>query len=335
MANILLTQQCVRACPYCFAKKHMAESERDAMISWEDMIYIADLFEQGNEKHLSLLGGEPTLHPHFVDFMLYLLERKFRVAVFTSGIMAPKKLEEMAAALKPFDKESQFNFVCNLNHPGMSTPAETARIEAFLTEFGPKTNLSFNMFRTDFDMEYLFDYIRRFKLVDHIRLGLAAPIPGEDNLYIKPEEFKAVADRLLSFMPLFRKYNVSAGFDCAFPLCAFTDEQLGKLTRQEKGDKQMIRFVCNPALDIGPDMQVWSCFPLSRYHKRSLYEFNSVREIYDFYRKFHVDVRKDTGGAFPECLECVYRKNNKCAGGCLAHIINRTGLPATDNGGEA
>ena len=340
MANVLLTQQCVRSCPYCFAKKHMKDSEREARISWEDLIYITDLFEQANERHLSLLGGEPTLHPDFVDFVLYLLERRFNVAVFTSGIMSPSRLDELVSALKPLGPEKSFHFICNLNHPSISTPKEIERIEAFLTEFGSRVTLSFNIYRTEFDMDFLIEYIERFNLNHHVRLGLSAPIPGEDNLYIKPEEYKTVAERLASFLPLFEKHNVSPGFDCGFPLCAFSDEQLGKLVRMEKGEKPSIKFVCNPAIDIGPDMQVWSCFPLSQYHKRSLYEFDSVREIHEYYRQFHVEVRDGTGGVYENCLDCVYRKNEKCAGGCLAQIIKRTGKPAADsapgttNGGQ-
>jgi hypothetical protein len=35
MANILLTEKCVRACPYCFAKERMDDSEGDTIVSWE------------------------------------------------------------------------------------------------------------------------------------------------------------------------------------------------------------------------------------------------------------------------------------------------------------
>jgi len=44
MANVLLTEKCVRACPYCFAKEYLKESKEN-MLSWENLIYIADLFE--------------------------------------------------------------------------------------------------------------------------------------------------------------------------------------------------------------------------------------------------------------------------------------------------
>jgi radical SAM protein with 4Fe4S-binding SPASM domain len=301
----------------------MEDSSENMMLSWEDFIYIVDLFMSDPRKHLALLGGEPSLHPHFVDFILYLNARNFHTTVFTCGIMSPKKLEEAASSLNDIPEE-KYTFVCNLNKPDMSSDAETKRIEAFLTQFGPRVTLSFNIFHLDFEMDYLFDYIERFNLRRHLRLGLAAPIPGENNKYIEPDSFSAMAERLCSYLPMFIEHNVSVGFDCGFPLCVFTDEQLGALLRHSKGGgAKMIKFGCNPALDIGPDMSVWSCFPLSRYHKRSLYEFNSITEVYDYYKEFHQDVRKTKAGIYPECEECMYRENNQCAGGCVAHILNK------------
>ena len=78
MPNILLTEECVRSCPYCFAKKYM-DSSNHKFISWEDFIYIVDLFERSHmNNQLSLLGGEPSVHKDFTEFILYLIEQKLR-----------------------------------------------------------------------------------------------------------------------------------------------------------------------------------------------------------------------------------------------------------------
>jgi len=300
----------------------MEDSSENMMLSWEDFIYIVDLFSAGQRSHLSFIGGEPTLHPHFVDFVLYLNERNFHTTIFTCGILSPKKLEEAVSSIKKIPPE-KYSFVCNLNHPDMSSNSETKRIETFLTEFGPQVILSFNIFCLDFEMDYLFDYIERFNMKRHIRLGIAHPIPGENNTYIEPDSFGEMAKRLSSYLPQFVDYNVSARFGCGFPLCSFTNEQLAEFYKLGKGsDGEYIKFECNPRFDIGPDMSVWSCFPLSGYHKRSLYEFNSVTEVIEYYKKIIQNVRKEKAGIYKECEKCIYRKNGLCAGGCLAHILN-------------
>ena len=144
MANILLTEKCVRACPYCFAKEYLKESKEN-LLSWENLIYMADLFESSHEKHLSLLGGEPTLHPNFIDFVMYLHQRKFHVNVFSNGIMSDKALEAAKEFLLKIPAEN-LSFVCNYNHPDSSTEKETKQINRFFETFAPYISLSFNLY---------------------------------------------------------------------------------------------------------------------------------------------------------------------------------------------
>ena len=72
----------------------MSNSKEGTLMSWENLIYIADFLKTSGQRHISLLGGEPTIHPECVDFILYLLERNFDVTIFTNGILSPSRLEE-------------------------------------------------------------------------------------------------------------------------------------------------------------------------------------------------------------------------------------------------
>jgi sulfatase maturation enzyme AslB (radical SAM superfamily) len=318
MANILLTQRCVRSCPYCFAKEHMSRSLSDDMLSWEDLIYLADLLEISGEKNVSLLGGEPTLHPDFVNFSLYLLERKISVTVFTSGVIAESTLREMSSAFKEVSTDS-LHFICNLNDPDLSSPEEYERIQAFLEEFGQRTVPSFNIYHLDYNLEFLFQYINQYGLKRAIRFGLAHPIPGDKNQFVSIQDIKKVIERLLSYTPFFQRYRITLILDCGFPMCAFSDEQLGMLYRMT-GDN--FKFGCGPAFDIGPNMMVWSCFPLSSYNKKSAFEFNSIIEMVNFYQERLQNIRVEVGGIYEACDNCQYREEGKCAGGCVAHLLS-------------
>ena len=46
----------------------MAGSPAQETLSWENLVYLADLFIQGGCREMRFLGGEPTLHPQFADF---------------------------------------------------------------------------------------------------------------------------------------------------------------------------------------------------------------------------------------------------------------------------
>lgn len=317
MANILLTEKCIRSCPYCFAKEYLKESKEN-MLSWENLIYITDLFEASNERHLSLLGGEPTLHPDFVDFVLYLNQRKFNVNVFTSGIMPNKKLETAAEFLLKIPVEN-LSFVCNYNHPDSSTTNETKQIDKFFKAFSKYTSLSFNLYQKDFDFIFLVDAINKHELKRHIRLGLAQPIPGQKNECLTLNEVREIAEIFRTQLDILEQNRISIGFDCGMPLCIFSNDDIGRLFKLNNG---RVSFSCGPAIDIGPDMQTWACFPLSNYEKKSLYDFDNVAEIQKYFSTQNSDLREEQKGIFEECQTCSYLKENLCMGGCLAHLIS-------------
>lgn len=320
MPNILLTQSCVRSCPYCFAKKHMAESLPDDILSWEDLIYLADFLQSSGERRFSILGGEPTLHPDFNNMILYLLERNFDINVFTSGIMSDQKLEEATSLFSNVLPE-RLTFTCNFNDPDKTRTslAEVQSLKRFLKKFGERVVPGFNIYRPDFTLDFLFRYVAEYGLHRTIRLGLAHPIAGRKNLHIKPEDIDGVIRLIFSYVPLFERLRVKPGLDCGFPMCRMTDRELGWLYRFTGSHYD---FGCSPVIDIGPDMMVWTCFPLSGFHKKSIFEFNSLKEIHDFYQNLHNTIRTEVGGIFEECDNCDFREEELCRGGCLAHSLN-------------
>ena len=319
MPNILLTQKCVRSCPYCFAKKQMGEGDSGDVLKWEDLVYLADMFLAGGRKEMRFLGGEPTLHPAFADFTAYSLVRGFSVMVFTSGIMSAKVTDDIRRVFKTVPQAAKnVSFLCNLNDPELSPAAENRRVEEFLEEFGAWVQPGFNIYRKDFSLDFLFGYINRYGLKRSMRLGMTHPILRENNSYIAIEDMPVIADRLLRYLPLFERHDVVPSFDCGFPMCLFTDEQLGKLFKTSKGT---MSFTCSAPIDIGPDMSVWPCFPLSAARRKSAYEFESYSQMREYYGGFLREIRQEAGGIYEKCDTCSWRKTELCAGGCAAHVL--------------
>lgn len=317
MANVLLTQLCVRSCPYCFAQKYMGEVSPKDMLSWDNLIYLADFFLKSGVHHMSLLGGEPLLHPQFSEFILYLSKRGIHSSIFTSGITTANKFAVIKDELA--NKNLNYQFVCNVNDPTKSPANELSKVDSFLEIFGERTSLSFNIYELDFSFDFLFDYIKKYNLKKHIRLGLAHPIPHQPNHCIPPVDFPKVAEKLSVFYDKYKDENVEIGFDCGFPLCIFNEEQLGKMFLWSNG---RLVFKCGPAIDIGPDMSLWSCFPLSSFNKRSVFEFDSIRDIDDFYSK-KIEELRNGDGIYEDCACCNFRKNGLCTAGCVSHVINK------------
>ncbi len=320
MANILLTNRCVRSCPYCFAEKEMRHSMSKSVMSWEDIIYLADFLQASGEGRVSLLGGEPTLHPEFTDILLYFMDRGLSVTVFTSGIMSHAVLNRINKHISG-NPDRRVTFVCNLNNPEQTDALEEEKekIRNFLSALGKWTMAGFNIYRTDFELGFLFDMIGRYGLKKSLRLGIAHPIPGSDNRFIRVGEIKAIIERIYSYKSDFQKSGISPHFDCGFPLCRVTDEQLGWFAR----NAGHVSFKCLPAIDITPDMQVYCCFPLSHLKRKTIFDFNSFKEITDYYAKLQDRIRRVLPGIYEECHDCVHRHGGRCAGGGVCQLLKK------------
>ena len=95
MANILITNRCNRKCPFCFAglRVNIKGKESPNYMSRDDVRKVMDFMERSDDRQLRLLGGEPTLHPAFIDIVKEALARDFHVHVFTNGIMSKEKAD--------------------------------------------------------------------------------------------------------------------------------------------------------------------------------------------------------------------------------------------------
>lgn len=321
MANLLLTERCVRSCPYCFAKRQMKESSYDDILSWEDFMYVVDFFELSKHKHLALLGGEPTLHPDFVEFVLYLYRRNFDISVFTSAILSDKTLSQLQNAIEKNNiPANRLFFLCNVNHPSISPEKEIEKQINFLEKLGKYCSLGFNIFDVDFDLSFIVEYINKFQLRKNVRIGLTHPIFDTKNKFISSAQMKIVAERLIAHYPLLEKNEIKLNVDCGFPLCIFDDNSLGKLYKLSNGP---LHFSCGTAIDIGTHLDVWSCFPLSSYEKRSLYDFSSFNELQNYYSEILNKIKEERKGIFEKCNDCLHLKTGLCAGGCGAYVLQQ------------
>lgn len=321
MPNILLTERCVRSCPYCFAQQYMDHKEDKTAITIENFDIIIEFLKKSSIKNISLLGGEPLLHKEIDTIISKLLNQEFMVKVFTSGIMAQSRLNSLVDTIHKLelDLQKRIKFIVNVNEPSLSKPAENKKVEEFLSCLGEYCSLSFNIYRMDFDINFLVDFIFHYGLRRTVRLGIANPIPGYKNEYLKPEKFKDVGEKLMDHFHKWYELGIIPFFDCGFPLCMFNDEQIGKLYKYTHNG---LDFDCGPTIDIGPDLSCWCCFPLSKIKRKSLLDFADYEELYSYFNQIQNNYRKESRGIYNRCKDCKNYDNEVCGGGCLAHILN-------------
>lgn len=312
MPNLLLTNICNRKCPYCFAAAQvrlgtskpgwqMSRAELDTILSYTDP-----------RKHpIALLGGEPTLHRHFADIAMDLLQSGYDVKVFTNGC---------TSALRKLPKEADgLSIVLNLNSPATYTAGEWEQIEANCRWFGPTIRLGYNIFETDFDFEYLETAITGWHLGAAVRIGLAQPILGMGNAHLGEDQLRQACKRLVRMADRLADKGISLGFDCGFRLCLFDEEELALLARCGA----QLLFACDPIIDIGPDLMVWRCFPFSVKPGVHLLDYPSLDAIKDHFNALWAE--QVALGNTSSCPECEAKAHKACSGGCLARTVNMNG----------
>jgi hypothetical protein len=304
MANLCITTSCNRDCSYCFAA---GERRRGPFYMTSGTFDIAlDFLLRSGIDQARLLGGEPTLHPGFVQLAESALRRGLRLLVFSNGLMPER-------ALRWLEHSSQDAVALLIN----ATRADHPRQLDTLRRLGNRVSLGFNILTPAFQPEFLLELIGKYGLYPRIRFGLAHPCMDGSNASIHPRRYAAVGSRLMDFSVKAHDAGVELEFDCGFVPCMFPPGSMEAL-----GDRAAdIGPRCSPVLDLQPDGMFGSCFPLSEIHQEVLRDQDTAGDLRSRFEARLAGLRRL--GIFPECTACELRASNKCVGGCLAAAMQR------------
>lgn len=324
--NILLTNECNRRCPYCFAGERISfpkaqegeskVSPAPRFLSETDFARARAFARNSGLQRISLLGGEPTVHPEFTSFLKQACEDGFHATVFTNGLWRKQLVEEVAPLVE--SSCHKVNFVVNVNQPEELSLDEQAKLDRLFNRLGKYCSLSFNIYREDFKPDFLVDLISEYRLAKNIRLGIAVPLARQESQHVAVDRYDVLAPTILALAARCDAEDIRLGFDCGFLLCMFSSEELGQL--QMCG--AFFKSNCGPAIDIGTDLTVWSCFPLSTFS--SGVHLDSFSNLDGLIKHFNSEYgRLFKAGAMEKCMPCKFRRRGQCIGGCAAHVYRR------------
>ena len=322
MVNLLITMRCNRQCTYCFAKEKIHSYLRSNLstdITIPDLDRVLDFLTGSGCSALQLAGGEPTLHPRFDEILIRTLRRDMYVNLLSNALWDSEK-NELFAKIPP----TSLGFLLNIDHPDSYSQKEWRRIEDNLsvTRLQANATLSFNIFESEPRCEYIFELLSKYDF-NKLRLSFSMPVVfGETkNVYLPIKEYSTVTPFVMDFVRRAESMGATVKMDNTVPICMFSEGELGELLLKGVLDPRR-NFVCFPAVDIGPDLSVWRCFGTSGLSNRSLEDFNSLHEVYEYYERnfkpYQVEV-------FPmdECYECEHARKGVCQGGCMGFSISR------------
>lgn len=310
MPNLMLTTRCPNRCPWCFARARMDEYRLRGIneMGWTDFLALAGFLEASGCRHIALLGGEPLLHSRILDMLELLREKRIEASVGTTGVIPAALVDGIARLDFP-----GLDFGVNSTTFFDYGPRKRARADYFLRRIGHPTGISHTV--TERDLRpgpplFLLDriaMISRYSLKRHLTLQIALPAEGNAG-HVPFGRYGELPGLLRHWIDILRRNGISCFVEHHnIPRCAIPGDSAGG---------QDLQSCCGVfPLDIGPDLMVWPCFPLSGLGLGS--PLARFRNFYEAQAHF----RGQTEGMSPcveeKCLGCPELAGGRCTGGCL------------------
>lgn len=311
MANISLTLNCNRSCKYCFtqsASKNLSKIDMPTDIFKQAL----DFIDRSNIKQIRLLGGEPTIHPHFPELIDMALKKNKPIRLFSNGFIPPKVLSILTDIPK-----NLLTIILNVTDFEEQSSDDREKNIRIMKQLGLKIMLGFNIYKLNQSFEFLIFLINKYNLKRIIRLGISHPCIGTKNNYLLPKFYFQIGQKIMEFYQTVNKNDIIINFDCGFVPCMFQKKikNIRNIIKEQTGLK------CNPVLDILPDGRIISCYPLFPLDSVTLTNKITADEVKNQFES-QLALYKSVG-IYKFCSICRIKTENLCSGGCIAQKIQR------------
>lgn len=322
MPNIMINNYCNLRCPYCFAKDVIDKNKMS--MSLDDYEYVLQWLKNSNIHDVRLIGGEPTIHPKFKEFIDIPLNDKFfqNIHIFSNCTFKDDILEDLiiASRKKNISLLPNFNLQSNVNN---DTFWERMNHNVkMLAKYDIVKTVGINIYDRDQDIDYIFEIADKYN-VKEIRWALAIPNMELDSKFNYKEY-------ILSFLPLLKdfykksvKYQKKIHRDCnSLPICLMDDEMLKLFAYLTPNDAYAESHACNPVVDIDANLNVYRCFGLSEYSVKNLKNYDNINDIINSFNVQFDNLSHKP--LFKECNDCPkYIMNDDRSCSCLKYKIRK------------
>jgi hypothetical protein len=180
-----------------------------------------------------------------------------------------------------------------------------------------RVELGVTMLSAGQQLGHLLDWVSRYDLQRRIRVGLAQPICGGGNRFVRTPQCAVVGSAVEEFVLAAADRGIAIGLDCGWTPCMFSNEFLEHCGVMREG----VGTRCNPIVDILPEGEIVSCYALAGLARLRL-ESDSTRDaVIGRFAELHRPFRGI--GMAKSCARCEHRRQGRCQSGCLARGIAR------------
>ena len=321
MSNIMINENCNQKCPYCFASEFVNVKKNN--MSFENFKKAVDFIltknDGGKVGQVGIIGGEPLLHPEFDTFINYLINRDDvkRVTVFTNGVLIKEHIDYIA--------NEKVGVLINVNSPndvGQANFEKTVEsIDLLVNKYNKKNRLTIGLnIYANIDYSFFIDIAEKYN-VNQVRLSIVVPAYGTEKTGL--EHFLSLKNKVLEITKSLLVRGISFKFDCNLPApCIWSEQELQDmelmgLCTHTRMLIPLEQSVCQPVIDILPNLTAIRCFGMSDISKVNISDFKNISDLREYYiEKYDNIISKKPINE--KCKQCKLFPS-KCYGGCLAN----------------
>jgi len=259
--GLLITTECNRRCPFCFVGPLKdGASRRMSVADVDRLCRFWKVRERSPDFGLTLLGGEPTLHPDLLAIVDAI--RAHNPAVAVPLLTNLTCSTELLAGLV----QRRVQFLVNLVDQTVNSPEQERDVERNLDFLDQVPGLLYNLAVTIASPGDRFDHLYRVLRSSHgrhvwsVRLGISSP--GTDFANRFPRQFSPkYGKKYVEIVTACHQINPRLEFinECAVNLCLMSEEDYLRLSRVVR----KLNLVCaEPNLDVLPGFSAQWCFAL-------------------------------------------------------------------------
>lgn len=96
VCTIEVTNACNAACDFCNYARDKTFVQDKVWVDYDQLCQALDILYDRGVRYLTLVGGEPTMHPKLKEIVAYATQKQMRPCVVTNGSrLSPKLLEDL------------------------------------------------------------------------------------------------------------------------------------------------------------------------------------------------------------------------------------------------
>lgn len=327
--NFIITSDCNKGCPYCFAaqaRKRVAKDDREMSLgTFLEYLQKLPINNDGPNPMVKLLGGEPTQHSEFPKFVDAVLEQRRPVTIISNFLFDEDTRNFL---VRRVNEGHDIGFLVNATDLDVRDRIETwkknymALYSAFYRfDQEDKISIGYTLEHRR-DAQYYIDYtkflVENIKLIERLRLSLPFPSSDKDRNKFEFINNKELGNKFLKIAKTAIDFGIKPSIDCVIYPCMFETKEHFKFLLKFS---DAVRTVCGQGApsDIFKDGTMSYCYPLKEIIKVDTTKYDTLHQATeDMILRYQAIQAKIEEDLLPnECRVCPFKASGECRGPCL------------------